>query len=305
MKRLEGFHHITAITGEAQVCVDFYAGVLGLRLVKRSVNYDAPNFYHLYFGAEDGAPGSLLTFFEYPGAARGRAGEGMFHRIEWRVADAAALSFWEQRLDAAGTATTGGDGVLSFADPEGLAHELCVAEVADGPLLAETPGIPAEHAIRGLHGVRAFAANAAASSELLRALEFESLGDDRWEARGEMRGAGLAYDPPPDDRSLDGAGTIHHVAWSVVDNEEQQRMRVAAIDAGARATPSIDRQYFRSVYFRDPNGILFELATLGPGFAVDEAQEVLGSALMLPPQHEHLRERLEQELVPLINPRDR
>ena len=300
---LEGLHHVTAITADAQANLDFYAGVLGLRLVKKTVNFDAPDVYHLYYGDEQGSPGSLLTFFEFPGAARGSAGVGMIHRVEWRVADRAALAFWEQRLGAAGVEAAVLGDRLRFADPEGLEHELHAVAVPDAPLTAAAAGIPDEHAITGLHGVRAFAAEPAASAELLTGLGFEPAANaGAWVVRGERR-AELHHDRAAAGPALQGAGTVHHVAWAVRDDDALLAGRDAALAAGAHATPVIDRQYFHSVYFREPSGVLFELATYPPGFAVDEPAATLGEALSLPPRYESMRERLEQTLTPLRNPR--
>jgi glyoxalase family protein len=299
--KLEGIHHITAITENAQRNVDFYAGVMGLRLVKKTVNQDNPTVYHLFFADEEGDPGADLTFFEYPGAARGRAGAGMVHRIVWRVGGPAALDFWEGRLGALGIeARREGDG-LHFADPEGLDHELLVADVPDAPLIADHPEIPRELALQGFHAVRAYAAAPDASSALLEALEFEST-DVGWEARGAERGGLYIYDPPPAERGVQGAGSVHHVAWASIP-EEHMQWRDKAISAGAGPTPEIDRFYFKSVYFREPSGVLFEVATLGPGFTVDEPLEHLGEKLSLPPAFEHLRDEVEPNLRPVVNPR--
>ena len=299
--KLEGIHHITAITENAQSNVDFYAGVLGLRLVKKTVNQDNPTVYHLFFADEDGDPGSDLTFFEYPGAARGRAGAGMVHRVVWRVTSGAALDFWEERLRANGTESRREGAGLIFSDPEGLDHELLVVEVPDAPLIADHPEIPSELALQGFHAVRAYAASPRASSGLLEALEFEQV-DGGWEARGSSRGGLYVYDEPPQERSLQGAGSVHHVAWaSTIDEHEEWRGR--AIAGGAQPTPVIDRFYFRSIYFREPSGVLFEIATLGPGFTVDEPLEQLGEKLSLPPDYEHLRAEVEPQLRPVINPR--
>src|ERR1700760_4823806 len=172
--KLEGIHHITAITENAQRNVDFYAGVLGLRLVKKTVTQDSPTVYHLFFADEEGDPGADLTFFEFPGAAPGRAGAGMVHRIVWRVGSAASLDFWEGRLGAHGIDTRREGDSLHFADPEGLDHELLVADVADAPLVAEHPEVPRELALQGFHAVRAYSAAPGASSGLLEALEFEA-----------------------------------------------------------------------------------------------------------------------------------
>jgi glyoxalase family protein len=299
--RLEGLHHITAITADAQSNVDFYAGVLGLRLVKKTVNQDQPTVYHLFFADEKGSAGSDLTFFEFPGVPSGTAGAGDVHRIVWRVASPQAFDFWEERLAANGIEPRReGEGLL-FADPEGLEHELLPVEVSDEPLIADHPEVPAEMALRGFHAVRAYAAEPDAARPLLEALAFERV-DGAWEARGKMRGGRYLYDEPPSERSQQGAGSVHHVAWaSTVEEHEQWRDR--AISAGAHPTPVIDRFYFRSIYFREPSGILFEIATLGPGFTVDEPVEHLGEKLSLPPDFEHLRAEVEPKLRPVVNPR--
>ena len=302
--KLEGVHHITAITGRAQENVDFYVGTLGLRMVKKTVNQDDPSVYHLFYADEQGSAGSDLTFFEYPGAAPGRAGEGMVHTIGWRVASADALEFWAERLRGAGVGVEDGheEERLAFADPEGLRHELRVSTVPDQPLIADHPEIPRELALQGFDGVRAYSSRPDASRELLEhALAFEPL-DDGWQARGESRGGIYVFDDPPAERGVQGAGTVHHIAWaSKMEEHESWRERVIA--AGARPTPVIDRFYFRSIYFREPSGVLFEIATLGPGFTADEPLESLGEKLSLPPDYEHLREQIEATVKPLVNPR--
>jgi glyoxalase family protein len=300
--KLEGIHHITAITADAQSNVDFYAGVLGLRLVKKTVNQDNPTVYHLFFADEKGSAGSDLTFFEFPGVPPGRAGAGDVHRIVWRVGSHESLDFWEERLAANGVESERAGGGLRFADPEGLAHELAVVEVGDEPLIADHPEVPADLALRGFHAVCAYSARPEASQTLLEALEFESVDEGSWEARGSSRGGLYVYEEPPEERSRQGAGSVHHVAWaSTIDEHEQWRER--AISAGAQPTPVIDRFYFRSIYFREPSGVLFEIATLGPGFTVDEPLEHLGEKLSLPPDYEHLRGEVEPNLRPVINPR--
>ena len=299
--KLEGIHHITAITEDAQRNVDFYAGVLGLRLVKKTVNQDNPTVYHLFFADEGGDPGSDLTFFEYPGVAPGRAGAGMVHRVVWRVASEDSLAFWAERLAANGTESERDGSSLRFSDPEGLDHELLVIDVPDAPLIAEHPEIPAELALQGFHAVRAYSAAPEVSTALFEALEFERA-DGAWEARGEQRGGLYVFDEPPAERGLQGAGSVHHVAWASLP-EEHMQWRERAISAGAQPTPEIDRFYFRSVYFREPSGVLFELATMGPGFTVDEPLEHLGEKLSLPPDFEHLRAEVEPNLRPVVNPR--
>ena len=302
---LEGLHHITAITADAPRNVDFYARLLGLRLVKKTVNFDAPDVYHLYYGDEEGTPGSILTFFEFPGAARGRPGAGMVHTIRWRAGSDAALDFWATRLADAGVAASRKDGALRFEDFEGLRHEVLAADVTDAPLVAAAPDIPPEHALLGFHGVRAYASAPTASAPLLERLGFATDGDDAWTLAGDQRRARLIYDAPPAERGVTSAGTVHHVAWSAADDAELTAFRSRAIDAGAHATEIIDRQYFHSVYFREPSGVLFELASRDIGFAYDEPVETLGEALKLPPQYESHRAQLEQALTPLTNPRAR
>jgi glyoxalase family protein len=299
---LEGLHHITAITGDAPRNVEFYAGVLGLRLVKKTVNQDDPTVYHLFYGDDEGSPGLDLTFFEYPGVPRGRAGAGMVHRIVWRVASEDTLAFWEERLGAAGAPVQRIDGVLRFRDPEGLEHELAVYTGDDAPLTASAPDVPEPHRLQGFEGVRAYARASADSRRLLtEGMGFEEQADGTWEIRGDERRSFYAYDDAPAERALQGGGTIHHVAFGIrMGDEEPWRERVAR--AGARPTPVIDRFYFRSVYFREPNGILFELATWGPGFATDEDPDKLGQRLSLPPDFERLRSQVEPLLTPLPDP---
>jgi len=284
--KLEGIHHITAITGDAVGTV-----------------------YHLFYGDDDGSPGMDLTFFEYPSATRGTAGAGMVHRIIWRAASAAALEFWAGRLEDHDVAIERGDGEgggagLRFADPEGLEHELVVADVPDAPLRASADGIPAEHALLGFDGVRAYSADPAGSADLLgETLGFTSDdGGHSWEVRGDQRGSFYAYDPAPELTPVQGAGSVHHVAFAA-QPEDEEAWRAHVGEGGAHPTQVIDRFYFRSIYFREPSGVLFEIATIGPGFAVDEDAEHLGERLSLPPRFEPLRERLQGLLKPLPYPR--
>ena len=301
--KLEGIHHISAITADAVGNVEFYTGTLGLRMVKKTVNQDEPNVYHLFYGDEHGSPGMDLTFFEYPGAARGIAGAGMVHRIVWRVASPQTLEFWQERLAARGVSCERTDDSLLFVDPEGLEHELVHAAVEDEPLSASAPDIPSEHALQGFEGVRAYS-NAPVRSERLlsEGLGFARGAGEHWDVRGERRGGFYAYDPaPPEINRAQGAGTVHHVAFAaVMEDLEEWRKRVAG--AGARPTPVIDRFYFKSVYFLEPSGVLFEIATIGPGFAVDEDEKHLGEALSLPPPLESMREQLQRTLKPLPYP---
>jgi glyoxalase family protein len=301
--QLDGIHHVTCITGDAPRNVDFYTRVLGLRLVKKTVNQDDPTVYHLFYADEGGTPGSDVTFFEYPGARRGRAGAGMVHTIQWRVGADAALDFWESRL-ATDTATVAReeDGLV-FEDPEGLRHRLVVSTVGDDPLVAEHPDIPAEHALQGFDAVRAFATDPSASHHLLEdVLGFLPAGKGVLEARGPARGGLYAYDEAPAERGIGGAGTVHHVAWAIALGE-QEAWHERVSSAGMHPSPVIDRFWFRSIYFREPSGVLFELATLGPGFAVDEDPDHLGETLVLPPAFEHLRAEVEPILTPIPDPR--
>jgi glyoxalase family protein len=302
--KLEGIHHVTAITADAPGNVEFYTGVLGLRMVKQTVNQDDPTVYHLFYGDDDGSPGMDLTFFEYPGAARGRPGAGMVHRVVWRVASGDSLQFWNERLQQHGVlAELDGESLL-FADPEGLEHELVPASVADAPLRATSPEVPVEYALQGFDGVRAYSADPSASAGLLLdGLGFETSNGTSWGLHCARPCGRYCYDAaPPEAVASQGAGTVHHVAFaSTMDDHERWRTRAA--EAGAHPTPVIDRFYFRSVYFREPSGVLFEIATIGPGFAVDEDAEHLGERLSLPPRFEPLRERLQGVLKPLPYPR--
>ncbi|HZJ29809.1 MAG TPA: VOC family protein [Solirubrobacterales bacterium] len=301
---LEGVHHVTAITADGQSNADFYVDVLGLRLVKKTVNQDDPTAYHLFYADEDASAGADITFFEYRGATPGRAGDGMVNRVIWRVGSAESISFWAARLNSRGVELSAtDDGRLLFADPEGLGHELLVDDTDDPSLAARHPEIDPEHALRGFGGVRAFASDPTASADLLEGLGFSG-GPEEWETRGEKRGGAYIFEEPPEGRGVPGAGTVHHVAWAgELGQEEAWRERV--IEAGGRPTEVIDRFYFRSIYFREPSGVLFEIATLGPGFTVDEPAESLGQKISLPPDYEHLRERVEAELVPIVDPRSR
>ena len=300
--RLDGIHHITAITGNAPENVSFHAGVLGLRLVKKTVNQDDPTVYHLFYADEKGSPGADLTFFEYPGVARGRAGAGMVHRIVFRVGSEAAIEFWAKRLADAGVETERVDGALRFTDPEGLAYELAVVETDDEPLVAESPEIPAELALQGFEAVRAYTADPDASSLFLEeGLGFTPEGENGFEVRGEHRGGRYIYDTT-EEIGRQGGGTVHHVAWASPP-EDHEAWRARALDAGAHATPVIDRFYFKSVYFREPSGVLFEIATIGPGFTSDEPLESLGQRLSLPPFLEDRRAEIEPRLTPLPDPR--
>ena len=297
--RLDGIHHVTCITGDVIRNAEFYVGVLGLRLVGKSVNQDDPLVYHVFYSDESGDPGADITFFEYRHAMRGRAGAGTIYRVVWRVASADALVFWEKRLAAHGVrATRDGDHLL-FADPEGLQHELIVDRSGDRPLIAEHPEIPAELALRGFEGVRAYARESERSRAVLeRVMNGRALDALTWEMRGEKRGGWIAYDPAPSAPAQPGAGSVHHVAWgtSLAEHpawlDRLQHLRV-------RSTEIVDRYYFQSIYFHEPNGILFEIASDGPGFARDGSVEELGRKIILPPWYESRRKEIEAQLTPI------
>ncbi|MGH2895135.1 MAG: VOC family protein, partial [Solirubrobacteraceae bacterium] len=291
------------ITGDAPGNVDFYAGVLGLRLVKKTVNQDDPGVYHLFYADEHGSTGADITFFEYPGAAPGRTGAGMVSRIVHRVASDEALGFWAERLGGEGIATEREPGRLLFADPEGMGHELAVVSTTDAPLSAASLEVPAEFALQGFEAVRAKVIDPVRSEALLaQVLGFSELEANDWEARGEHRGGRIVFERS-NERGIPGAGTVHHVAWAVLSSEIADWQRHVTT-AGAHATPVIDRFYFQSVYFREPGGILYELATLdGAGFASDEAPEEMGQGLSLPPFLEQHRAQIEPRLTPLPDTR--
>ena len=291
------------MTGDARGNLDFYTRVLGLRLVAKTVNQDDPSVYHLFYADERGTPGAELTFFEYPRASPGRAGAGMVHTIVSRVGSGAALDFWAVRLTAEGFESEREGDRLRFADFEGLGHELVVDGSGDEPLIAEHPEIPAEHALRGFDSVRAYSADPERSRAVLESvLGAAPASEGTWELRGERRGGTIAYDPPPAERGSQSAGTVHHVAWgtTVAEHPEWERRLRAA---GVQNSGIIDRHYFQSIYFREPSGVLFELADDGPGFTVDVPLEELGSKVILPPRLESRRAEIEALLTPLPDPR--
>ena len=302
--KLDGIHHVTCITADAPRNVDFYTRVLGLRMVKKTVNQDDPTVYHLFYADERGSAGSDITFFEYPGARAGRAGRGMVSSIVWRVGSQQALDFWEQRLGDEGAAATRSDGGLRFDDPEGLGLELELFTGADAPLVAEHPDIPHELALQGFGGVRMYSSDTERGRELLE----QTLG---FEPRGRLPLGGCRASIA--ERSTSGCplqtsraspAPERCTTWPGRRASRSTRtwQRKVAAD-GYHPTPVIDRFYFKSIYFREPAGVLFEIATLGPGFATDEPIEHLGERLSLPPDFEHLRDQLDGVLTPLPDAR--
>ncbi len=301
--QLEGLHHITAITGNAPKNVDFYTGVMGLRLNAKSVNQDDPSVYHLFYGDEAASPGADITFFEYPGAVPGRAGAGMVHRIVWRLASAQALDFWADRLKARGVTFERDDASIRFSDFEGLGHQLIVNQTPDQPLIADHPEIPSDMALQGFDGVRAYSQAPELTAALLeRLMSALKKGNQAWEVRGNHRGGWMALDPAPAQSGRQSAGTVHHIAWGTTD-AEQGKWVERLNGSGVRHSGIIDRHYFHSLYFREPGGVLFELATEEPGFTVDGPVEDFGRKIILPPWLEPERAAVEARLTPLPAPR--
>lgn len=297
--QLDGIHHISCITGNAKRNLDFYARVLGLRLVAKTVNQDDPYVYHLFYADYAGSPGADLTFFEYPGALPGRAGAGMVYRIAFRVASAAALDFWQNRLGADEVIARRDGDTLLFADPEGLGLALVIDESGDPPLRGRHPEIPAEHELLGFDHVLAYGTDLAATRDVLEgAMGATALDPSRWELHGPTRRGWIRFDPPPAQPGQPGAGTVHHVAWATEPHEHALWLGRLA-EHGVASTPVIDRHYFQSIYFREPSGVLYELATKGPGFTVDDPVERLGSHLILPPRFESRRREIEARLTPI------
>jgi glyoxalase family protein len=305
--RILGLHHVTAIVGDPQENVDFYAGLLGLRLVKTTVNFDDPHTYHFYFGDEQGRPGTLITFFPWPSGRRGARGVGQVSAFVFAV-PAESLGYWQERLTTAGVRYGGpeqrfGSPTLSFYDPAGLLVELVSEDDAAGEPWQAGP-IPAEHAIRRIAGVTLTVPQPAPTATLLsETLGFRHVGAAGSHERYEI-GAGASrtvvdvVGRPDVPRGRFGVGTVHHVAWRVADDEQQLDWRQALIERGHEVTPVRDRSYFRSIYFNEPGGVIFELATDGPGFAIDEAPEELGSHLMLPDWLEPRRDEIAAALLP-------
>lgn len=295
-----GLHHITCVTVDARACVDFYTRLLGLKLVKRTVNQDVPDVWHLFFGDDHASPGMDLTFFEFRGLPRGVPGHGAAHTVRWRVASGEALDFWERRLATNGVASQREDGLLRFADHEGLGHELILDITGDDPLRATSPEIPAEFALLGFDGVRAHSVDPERSADLLRQILGLDGDGPIAHGKGVTRSGGVIFDQAPESSHQQGAGSIHHIAWTAYGGDgemEDWRLRIANL--GLRPTPIIDRFWFHAVYFRGPDGILHEFSTPGPGFTIDEPLETLGRKLVLPPKFEAHRAEIEKRLTPI------
>jgi glyoxalase family protein len=300
---LSGVHHVSALSAHIERTHEFYTRVVGMRPVIKTVNQDDPGVYHLFYADERGRPGSELTFFEYPGAVPGRAGAGMVHTIVSRVGSAAALDFWEARLRGEGVETERTAAALRFSDFEGLTHELAVRPGVDEPLTAEHPEIPAEHALQGFDAVRAYAVDPDRSRALLeKVLSATAHGEGVWELRGTRRGGRIEYEPPPSAPGRQSAGSVHHVAWGTTAYDHPHWLKILDL-TGVPNSGIIDRHYFHSIYFREPSGVLFEIADDAPGFTVDVPLEQLGSTVILPPRLEPQRAEIERRLTPLPDPR--
>ncbi|MCR8635441.1 ring-cleaving dioxygenase [Paenibacillus radicis (ex Xue et al. 2023)] len=300
-----GIHHITAFARNPQENVDFYAGILGLRLVKKTINFDAPDVYHLYFGNEAGSPGTIITFFPWPDSRKGRIGGGQVG-ITTYVVPPGSLAFWENRLESHGISVTKvsrfSEPYLQFTDNEGLRLELVERE--EGPQSSWSfDGITADQAIKGFGGAVLFSTNPMKTMDALQhLLGLEKVAEDVAYARYRSKGdIGNVIDVPfaVMGRGIDGAGTVHHIAWRALDFEQHTEWRSSVQDYGYRPTEIIDRQYFNALYFREAGGILFEIATDPPGFAHDESAEALGEKLMLPEWFESARSQIEANLLPI------
>lgn len=314
MQTVRKLHHVTAIAGPAQENLDFYAGVLGLRLVKRSVNQDDPGTYHLFYADAEGHPGTDLTFFPWAQMAPCRDGYGLSNEVSLAVPPG-TLGFWRERLERYGVRMNPvevrfGQDVLPFVDPHGL--HLALVESADSLDRAFTPWegspIPVEQQIRGLESARMVERDLVITTSFLsNAMGFVHLGTENgWYRYGVGGGKSGAYvdlqETPTARRGAWGTGSVHHIAWRVDDEAHQLEVRASVTAEGAHATPVIDRFWFKSVYFKEPGGVLFELATDGPGFAVDEDHAHLGESLVLPPWLEPNRAAIEAKLPPLVMP---
>ena len=312
MKTLNGLHHVTAITNDAQRNVDFYTGLLGLRLVKKTVNFDDPQSYHLYYGDGRGTPGTILTFFVWPGGSKGRVGSGEPSRVAFEV-PANSLPWWRQRLSGAGVEVNDngkvfGSETISFADPDGMEVELVESSAPRDVQIWTGSGVDQDSAIRTIAGVTLTRTARASSDELYTTqLGFRETGTEggrRRFATGEASAMGFidVVEPAAGGLGRMGAGTIHHIAFRTPDDATQGEWLRKLTGLALHVSPVMDRNYFHSIYFREPSGILFEVATDGPGFAVDEAAETLGEALKLPAQYERARTQLEAILPPIHLP---
>ena len=308
---VHGIHHVTVIAGDAQQNLDFYAGVLGMRLVKRSVNQDAPDTYHLFYADAAGTPGTDLTFFPWPAMEPARLGIGSIVEVPLAVLPG-SLTYWRQRFEESGvtvgeTETRFGETTLPFSDPHGL--RLALVETGDErPFVPWQRGpVPPQFQVRGMHSVTLWEREVAPTETLLARLGFSLTGDENGRRRYGVDGGGSGKivevrELPNERRGRWGTGGVHHVAWRTNDVPEEMTVRAEVEGSGLHPTPLIDRFWFQSVYFKEPGGVLFELATDGPGFGVDEDMDHLGEQLVLPPWLEPDRAAIEAGLPPLTLP---
>ncbi|MEI6949539.1 ring-cleaving dioxygenase [Paraflavisolibacter sp. H34] len=306
---ITGIHHITAISGSAQKNLEFYAGILGLRLVKKTVNFDGPDVYHLYYGDDAGTPGSIMTFFPYEGLVGGRHGKGMLNTTAFSAA-ADSLNYWLERLKRFGIPHKPpqerfeSETVVYFEDTDGLGLELVFTD-RDNRTGTSLGPVPQEHALKGFYSAEIWEEGYERTAGLLTGqLDHQPIAEKGNRFRFAATDAPGHYVDilcsPDSLKGLSGSGTVHHIAFSTPDRQSQEAVRERILDRRLNPTPILDRNYFTSIYFREPGGVLFEIATAGPGFAADEAPEHLGEALKLPPQYEPDRSRIEQSLKPVV-----
>jgi glyoxalase family protein len=313
VKGVLGLHHVTAISSDPQKTLDFYTKILGLRLVKLTVNYDDPSTYHVYFGDEIGHPGTVLTFFPWPGQPRGRKGAGQATNTSFSI-PSESIQFWQDRLKSHGVSVEAPrnrfrDTVLSFEDRDGQGLELIGAKEIEARTGWTQGPVPKEHAIRGFHSVTLLEeVLERTETVLVDTLGFRQIGDeeDRFRYETGKGGSGATVDilsRPKAQRGFVSVGTVHHVAFRASNDEHQTDLRQGIVKADLNVTPVIDRNYFHSIYFREHGGVLFEVATDNPGFAIDEPPEQLGTRLALPPWLEDSRAEIEKNLPPVSLPR--
>jgi len=314
-----GIHHVTCVAGNPQANMDFWVETLGLRLVKRSINQDDPSTYHFFFADREGTPGTSMTFFPWENMRQGKVGTGQVSRTAFRVPEG-SLDYWEDRFEEYGVdyhnrVERFGETVLPFRDPDGLPVELVAVEIPDDdPTVPWTEFVPEEHAIRGFHSVTLWLGDPFHTEELLRTMGFEEVGtkESPGDTPGDERTRFAASGPvgkyvdvlPTIEGGRQGHGTVHHVAFQTATDEDQAAMRTAVSRHSVRPTNQINRHWFRSVYFREPNGVLFELATSEPGYDSDEPLDELGERLVLPGEFEGRREEIEAGLTDVTVPRN-
>jgi glyoxalase family protein len=311
--RILGIHHVTAIASDPQRNIDFYTGLMGLRLVKLTVNFDDPTAYHLYYGDEVGRPGTILTFFSWRGAPQGSLGTGQLTAAAFSIPEG-AISFWADRLRGQDVHLEGpfsrfNEQVLSFSDPDGLRLELVATRNADGGSFSKDRPVPSEYALKGFRGVTisAVGAHERTSSLLIDTMGFRETNQAGNRLRYEVGNGGSAaivdlVSEPKAQRGVVSVGTVHHIAWRTPNDDQQKVWRQRLVEVGLGVTPVIDRKYFHSIYFREPGGVLFEIATDPPGFTVDEPAAELGTRLQLPAWLEPQRREIEETLPPVHIP---